>query len=215
VGGLLDGEGDGPHHGVRRDRLLPIELLDAHGSFRVGDAERQLRLDRSGRDDGRADPIDLLPNVFGDGAHRVLGRAVHRTAHRDLVTGDRGDVDDVPALLPLEHRKRGARAISPALFTSTSMRPNFSIAACERVALAAFRHVNLHRRGLTSRTLDVGDDRLEPIHAPRAEEHLGALRSQVARGGLTQPAARSRDDDDLSLNVRHASLVPGGSCAVR
>jgi hypothetical protein len=58
---------------------------------------------------------------------------------------------------------------------------------------------------LTASALDVSHNCLKPSHATRAEEHAGALAGQVARSGLAEAAAGASDDDDLSLNVRHAA----------
>src|SRR3977135_2645288 len=70
---LLDGEGDGSGHRVRRDRdLVPLfkglglQFRDRHGFCEVS-------MDEAGRDDGHAQAVaGLLAQALGDGAYGVL-----------------------------------------------------------------------------------------------------------------------------------------------
>lgn len=99
---------------------------------------------------------------------------------------------------------RGASAIKPALFTSTSIRPKRAIAPRTKASTSARLVTSTAiAPAFPPAALDIADDGVEALLAARPKEDLGSPGGQMAGGGLSQPAARSGDDNDLSFDVRH------------
>jgi hypothetical protein len=81
----------------------------------------------------------------------------------------------------------------------------------EALHLAAVGDVGGEGERLPSLGRQVVRERLEAAGAPRAQHDRRALRGEQPCGGLAQPAARARDDDDLPFDV--AAHGPGFSLA--
>ena len=71
----------------------------------------------------------------------------------------------------------------------------------ESLDLIASRHICLNDRPFAEPK--VGGDRLKAINPPCAQDKPRSVRREPSRGGLAEPAARARDDDDLVLDALH------------
>ena len=69
------------------------------------------------------------------------------------------------------------------------------------------RDVGLQAGGDAPLAAQLGDERVEPIGAARAQHDLRAAARQLARGGFTDAAARAGDDDDLAFDAFETFLI--------
>ena len=113
---LAHREGNGPCERVGRNGKVLIELVEALGDIRLGDAVRQFGRDRTRRDHRCPDVVGLyfLTQPFGERQHRMLSRCIDCAASTDLMAGHRGNIDNVSSFLPLHVRQRRGNAVEHA-----------------------------------------------------------------------------------------------------
>ena len=100
----------------------------------------------------------------------------------------------------------------PALHIITSSRPKRStVARDERVHVFGARDVGDHRQRLAAGRDDLGRHRLEPIGAPRADGHRGAVARQPQRRRASDSGRCAGDRDDTSHRARIALRSLGSS----
>src|SRR5690606_31144056 len=71
----------------------------------------------------------------------------------------------------------------------------------EGLYLIAVGDVGGDGEGLPAVLFDLGRERLDPVSAAGAEHEAGTLGTEVAGGGLAEPAARAGDDDDFPFDL--------------
>ena len=150
---------------------------------------------KPGEIDGHAHlAAGLLPQPFGDHAHRDFGRRSRPTGWARLVGGGRGGVDEVPDLLLAEDRQRGGDADStPLMFTSTirsqSSTRSSSSGDDRHHARVADEHVEPAEplAGQRRRAAHV----VTPLHVDRGEARRRSLCARRARPGASLRAPRA------------------------
>ncbi|MNP00326.1 hypothetical protein D3C76_921150 [compost metagenome] len=150
-----------------------------------------------------------MTQAIGNGAHRVLGAAVHRSTGAEYFdAGDRRNVDEVTACLLFEKRQCGRDAIQYALdvdidhtipLVGAQLRNrrdrhqpcvvDHYIDATEyldclgnqrrQVLLAC--HIGRMGNRLAACSGDLRDNRVQTVLAPGAKHHKGAERRQMTR----------------------------------
>ena len=97
----------------------------------------------------------------------------------------------------------GRGMVPPALFTTTSIRPNSSIAVGrERLDGLVLDHVGRSDDGSPPECLDLAGDRFELLRGARGEDDVRARLGERQRGRGADAAARAGDDRDLAVEPK-------------
>ena len=168
-----------------------------------------------------------MRGVFGDQRECRLARRIDRQVGRAAMHVDRQYVDDRTRLLPAPHvgdrplhqeegrlrvdrkepvpQRRGGRhieprSVSPAAFTSASMRPNFSSAASATTLLAPASVKSTATKSLSRRAPRPRPRTAAPraLSRPQIRISLGAIASRFQRDGTADALGRAGDDQDGS-----------------
>jgi hypothetical protein len=232
---LLDGERNGAGDGVGADGD-PAELPHAFGCCGIRDGVGQFRFRHAGRNYRHTDVVILLAQAFRDRDHGEFRRAVDSAGRIYRMSADGRDIDELAVALFLHDRQSGGDAMQHA--TDVDINHLIPFVHFERfqrrkrhdagvvdddVHLAEFALRKIDEgfdvfalrdveRPIPRRTAfgaDGGNQRFEPVRAPRAQDYVRALLRQQARRRLSDSATRPGDCNDFSLaSLNFAFLEP-------